>query len=200
MGGEAVGPPVWTGQTEALLDGDGALLGRSFWGLWAQHQDYLRRHSLRWMSNNTADAEDALSAAMLLAQRKYPRHAPGIINPRAWLTRLVHNVCMDHHRSMSRYELVDPLPQEEALGADALPHHHAPTPGPDQEAAAAEMLHLVQKGLRGLSPTLRDPFVLRCIHDLSYGEIADHLGITESAVRKRVQLARDKLRLVLERA
>jgi len=198
------GPPVvgdWDRQDfhEDRLDAAGTYQSEAFWGIWVEHQDYLRRHTLRWMSNNTADAEDALSCAMLVAQRKYPLHAPYIGNLRAWLTRLVHNVCMDHHRSRNRFDRLDGVYDEEGPGGDRLPDHHSSTPGPDHVALTHETLGLLEKGLRGLSPTLREPFVLRCLQELSYPEIAAHLRITEAAVRKRVQLARDKLKLVLGR-
>jgi RNA polymerase sigma factor (sigma-70 family) len=164
-----------------------------FWQIWAQHQDYLRRHSLRWMSNNCADAEDALSSAMLLAQEKYPRYAPTINDIRAWLTRLVHNVCMDHHRSRVRLELFDPMAQNGEVGGHDS-HAELHVAAAEQEVADQETLSLIWEELQRLTATLREPLLLRCVDELSYAEIAARLKITEAAVRKRVQLARDKLR------
>lgn len=166
----------------------------AFWGIWSEHMEHLRRHSLRWMSNNTADAEDALSSAMLLAHRKYPEHAASIANTRAWLTRLVYNVCMDHHRVRDRFAS---LSNEETVAADTPSIHSQEIPEPDRQATTDETLDLLQKAVADLSPSLRDPLILRCIYDRSYAEIAERLGIAESAVRKRVQLARDKLRQVI---
>ena len=45
-----------------------------------------------------------------------------------------------------------------------------------------------------LPPKLRDPFILRFLHDKSYKAIAFQLTLTEATVRKRVQYARQKLR------
>ena len=71
-----------------------------FWQVWMEHQDYLFKQSIRFMSGNVADAEDALSQAMLKGSQHF--NAETIRNQRAWLTRLVHNACMDQHRSHKR--------------------------------------------------------------------------------------------------
>jgi RNA polymerase sigma factor (sigma-70 family) len=170
----------------------------AFWGVWNEHQDYLRRHSLRWMSNNTADAEDALSSAMLVAAAKYADYAPTIVNTRAWLLRLVHNVCMDHHRSRSRIDLFDELPAEDVQDRDHLPNYQRPIAPPHQEALSDERLERVVEGLGQLTTTLSEPLLLRCLDEMSYREIAARLNCTEAAIRKRVQLARDRLRAHLD--
>ncbi|MFC1673595.1 RNA polymerase sigma factor [Pseudomonadota bacterium] len=71
-----------------------------FWDVWIEHHDYLFKQSMRFMSGNMADAEDALSQAMLKGSQHFD--AATIRNERAWLTRLVHNACMDQHRSRKR--------------------------------------------------------------------------------------------------
>lgn len=54
------------------------------------------------MGCNHTDAFEALSRATLKAWDKLPAYAEKITNPKAWLTRLTHNVCMDMHRERSR--------------------------------------------------------------------------------------------------
>ncbi|MFM7438653.1 MAG: RNA polymerase sigma factor [Snowella sp.] len=46
--------------------------------------------------------------------------------------------------------------------------------------------------------SLRQAFTLRCVEELSYPEIAQHLEITEANARKRVEQARAKLRKSLK--
>lgn len=41
---------------------------------------------------------------------------------------------------------------------------------------------------------LRKPLLMRCVQDRTYDEIAEALGLSNCAVRKRVQLAREHLR------
>lgn len=149
---------------------------------------------MRWMSHNPQDAEDALSSAMLQAEQKYARFADSINNPRSWLTRLVHNVCMDHHRSRSRIDFMDSIKQEEQFSYQPHATQQRTPATPDEQALNQEHMDLLSIAIDQLSPRLRKPLVMRCLQDLSYGEIASILGITEAAVRKRVQLAREKLR------
>ena len=65
-----------------------------FWQLWERYQPYLYRCCLRWMGGNPADAEDACSRAMLKAWDKLPKYAAKLINLKAWLARLTHNLCV----------------------------------------------------------------------------------------------------------
>ncbi|MEA5593420.1 hypothetical protein [Rivularia sp. UHCC 0363] len=44
----------------------------AFWELWQRHLDYLYYRCLGWMGGNPTDAEDALSRAMLKAEKKLP--------------------------------------------------------------------------------------------------------------------------------
>ena len=72
----------------------------AFWHLWQEYQDYLYRCCLKWMGGNAAEAEDALSQAMLKAREKVRNCA--ITNFKAWLTQLTKNVCWDIHRERNR--------------------------------------------------------------------------------------------------
>lgn len=166
---------------------------QAFWTIWAEHQEYLRRHSLRWMSNNADDADDALSNAMLLAQRKFPKYAHAISNTRYWLTRLVHNVCMDHHRAASRLQGIESEARWDELERHARFTDRQAVRQPDQEAVNEELLINLQSALQNLPPSLREPLTLRCLYGLPYPDIAARMNLSECAVRKRVQLARDKL-------
>lgn len=57
---------------------------------------------------------------------------------------------------------------------------------------------LVQEMLTGLSPDYRLAVVLRYWYDLSYAEIAEMLGTTESAIKSRLFRARQALAEYLE--
>src|SRR5262245_44475655 len=88
---------------------DGQLVARlvageatSLWQLWQRHQEELLRHCGRWMGRHPHDAEDALSTAMIKTWELLPGQAGGVVNVRAWLLRLTHNVCMDFHRERQR--------------------------------------------------------------------------------------------------
>jgi RNA polymerase sigma-70 factor (ECF subfamily) len=167
-------------------------LTQTFWSIWVEHHEYLRRHSLRWMSNNADDADDALSSAMLLAHRKFPKYAHAITNTRYWLTRLVHNVCMDHHRAAHRQHGIESNLHNHAIEGLALERQTVQQP--DQEVMNEELQTSLEGSLQNLPAPLREPLILRCLHGLAYPDIATRMNLTECTVRKRVQLARAKLR------
>ncbi len=162
-----------------------------FWNVWMTHHDYLFKQSMRFMSGNLADAEDALSHAMLKGSQHFDSQQ--IRNERAWLTRLVHNACMDQHRSHKRQQRLS----EETNPDDC---EEAPALMPQPMRTPFEALHMTQvfreleKQLKALPLTLLEPFMLRVIEDRSYDDIAERLGLSNCAVRKRIQLARDRLR------
>lgn len=67
----------------------------AFWQLWLLHKDYLYYRCLSWMGSNHTEAENLLSQASLKAYEKLPHYASKIINVKAWLTTLTHNLCLD---------------------------------------------------------------------------------------------------------
>jgi len=76
--------------------------GAAFWPLWQQQQDYLYHCCVKW-TGNVADAEDALSRAMLKAWDKISNSPVEIKNLKAWLSKLTYNTCVDIHREHHRH-------------------------------------------------------------------------------------------------
>jgi len=162
---------------------------QSFWPLWLSHQAYLYRCCLRWMGYNPMDAEDALNLAMWKAYRKFTQYANQIRQWRSWLTKLCHRTCLDFQRSVRPSLNLEELDNE--LGTpDCL--------SPYQYAIALETEETVNQAMQKLPFLLRQAFILRCIEELSYSEIAQRLEITEANARKRVEQARAKLRKSLK--
>jgi RNA polymerase sigma factor (sigma-70 family) len=180
------------GSESAQTPADHSSLSQVFWSIWKEHHDYLRSHSLRWMSNNVDDADDALSSAMLLAYRKFPKYAHNISNTRYWLTRLVHNVCMDHHRAAHRQHGIESDLHYGAM--KGLTHESQTVQQPDQKIMNEELQASLEESLQSLPASLRLPLILRCLHGLTYPDISARMNLSECAVRKRVQLARDRLK------
>lgn len=162
-----------------------------FWQVWAKHHDYLRKQSLKLMAGNLPDAEDALSVAMLNGHRAFSAHV--IHNERAWLTRVLHNACMDHYRNHRRYskwpEQTDPREVEPIESPFA-----ARPQSPEDDLLGREHVADLLVTLLSLPDTLLEPLVMRCFQDMAYSEIAERLNLTNAAVRKRVELARKKMR------
>ena len=162
-----------------------------FWNLWVQYQADLYKHCLRWMENNSADAEDVLSQAKLLAWTKLQQYANTITNIQAWLTRLTHNLCMDVWRKR-RKEVIIHNPQESISQGQIFLASAISTP--ESCLLNRELLLIIHRSIEELPDRLLQPFQLRFFQDCSYVEIANHLSITQATARKRIQEAREFLR------
>ncbi|WP_161794593.1 RNA polymerase sigma factor [Thalassospira sp. HJ] len=165
----------------------------NFWPLWIDQQDTLLKQCLKLMSGNMDDAQDALSEAMVKASTKFEDSMDEIRNHRAWLSRIVHNACIDLHRQNRRKAEY----REETHGAadtPASPITAPVTPSPEESYLAGEKLDQLETALLAMQEKLRKPLLMRCVQDRTYDEIASALGLSNCAVRKRVQLAREHLR------
>ena len=161
-----------------------------FWSIWLAHRDYLRQHSLRLSRGNVADAEDALSEAMLKAAQAFAKTE--IRNERAWLLRLVHNSCMDRYRNNHRHQRI--ARDISGEGAESVPVIAARgSRTPEDLLLAIEQIASLQRAMGALPRMLAEPLLLY-LNDLSDDEIAGSLQVSKEVVRKRRQIARAWLR------
>jgi RNA polymerase sigma factor (sigma-70 family) len=163
---------------------------QTFWDVWLAHRDYLRAHALRFSGGNLSDAEDALSDAMLKAANAFARSV--IHNQRGWLLRLVHNACMDHHRSNRRQSrLAKDIGDVDAQSAPAIAIR--PERSPEELLVAMQQIGSLKRALNALPKFLFEPLMLH-LDERSDAEIAADLNVTKEVVRKRRQMARALLR------
>jgi RNA polymerase sigma-70 factor, ECF subfamily len=114
-------------------------------------------------------------------------------NFQTWLISVSRNFCIDRYRSGRRdrevfaREVDASTLQAEAPGirADARMEQH-------------DRIALLRDALKALSPTLRTAVLLRDIHELSYQEIAQQLGIAEGTVKSRINRGRAELARQIE--
>ncbi|AKJ00547.1 RNA polymerase sigma-70 factor (ECF subfamily) [Archangium gephyra] len=148
------------------------------------------------MGGNPDDAQDALHMTMLRAHAYFLKQDRPLVNAQAWLGRILHNICMDLHRERQRF-IESPVEEQ----SEELDERAAVL----DECSAEEILlkheraREVRACIERLKPHLREPLKMRFLDDMAYPEIADALGLTNSNVRKRVQLAYDELRVWLAR-
>lgn len=77
---------------------------------------------------------------------------------------------------------------------------HSTTSGRQSHRTPDEAQHVKQKlaeleaDINQLPISLLEPLMMRVVEDKSYDEISAHLGLSNSEVRKRIQLARDRLK------
>jgi len=166
-------------------------LGKGFWEQWQQYKDHLHRCSIKWMGDNRTNAEDVLSQVMLKACNEWQKDGCKIKNPKAWFTRIVHNFCMDFHRTRKReaqaIENIDDIKFEDHSSFSSS------VDLPESKILAIEMRAYLRHKIESLPTRLRTPFVLYYCQDKSYKDIAKQLACSEENVRKCVAKARKVL-------
>jgi RNA polymerase sigma factor (sigma-70 family) len=131
---------------------------------------------------------------MLKALHNFVQSAGNVDNTRAWLTTILHNACMDGHRSTRRRrDLIADTDVSELENLAPDQGNHARTP--EDIVRIREALEALYRRILQLPLVLREPLLLRTVEHLSYAEIAQRLALTEPNARKRVQQARDQLRM-----
>ncbi|MFJ3103295.1 sigma-70 family RNA polymerase sigma factor [Streptomyces sp. NPDC086835] len=135
---------------------------------------------------SATDAEDAVQEAFLHWQAADRQR---IKVPEAWLTKVVTNLCLDRLRSAQarRERTVGAWLPEPLLDGD-------PMLGPadtfeQRESVSLAVLTLMER----LSPFERAVYVLREAFSYSHAEIAEILGITESASQQHLHRARRRI-------
>jgi len=138
------------------------------------------------MLGNSVEAENAAQETFIRmftkldtydSQRKFS----------SWLLAIASHYCVDvlRRRRMNYLSLDDLPPMAElAMPKTTQPEHAIVR---EQDASA------VQKLLETLPPNYRTPVVLRYWYDMSYHEIAEAMGVTESTIKTRLHRARAKL-------
>jgi RNA polymerase sigma-70 factor, ECF subfamily len=115
-------------------------------------------------------------------------------NFQTWLISVSRNLCIDRYRSGRRDREI--FARE--IDASTVPAESA---GPSAQARieTQDRIGLLREALRTLSPTLRSAVLLRDIHELSYQEIAERLGIAEGTVKSRINRGRAELARQIDR-
>ncbi|NEO16705.1 MAG: RNA polymerase sigma factor [Moorea sp. SIO4G2] len=169
----------------------------AFWQLWLVNQDYLYGRCVTWMGGDRTNAEEALSLARMKAWDKLPHHAEKITNPKAWLTRMTHNLCVDLHRKRHRGAIGMESIEEMAVG------EHQTLASSDYSPESAilrrELRMYIRREIDALSPQLREPFVLHFYQDIPYPDIAKKLALSVDNVYKRIQKGRAIMEKQLKR-
>jgi len=144
-------------------------VNREFW-------DRLIRE-VRLRTRGRADAEELLHAAYLRLLRYRAQHV--VENIAAFLVRTAVNIGVDNYRH-ERF-IADVAPEDVGRAENS--------PLQDEVLAARVRLDRVREGLSHLTPRTREIFLMHRLEDMKYREIAERLGISQSAVEKHIAKA-----------
>jgi RNA polymerase sigma factor (sigma-70 family) len=176
------------------MAGDQELWGRvrsgdaeAFGDLYERHARAVQSYCL-WRTADLQTAEDATATVFLEAWRKRGRLTLSTDSAAPLLLGIANNVVRHQWRSQRRHR--DAL--ERVRGV-------APHPPHDLESEAIARVDAIQQlrrggeAIRGLPRREREVLALLAWTDLSYGEIAEALGLPVGTVRSRLARARARL-------
>jgi RNA polymerase sigma factor (sigma-70 family) len=138
----------------------------------------------RWLMQNEQDARDMVQEAYLRAFKFFSgvRGETG----RAWLLRIVRNVCYDH------------LKKRKVHSSDVELENIADESSPESELQVKSDVEAVRSALATLPEDFRTVLVLREMEELSYREISEITQVPIGTVMSRLARGRQQLAEVLK--
>jgi RNA polymerase sigma-70 factor (ECF subfamily) len=167
------------GETRSVAPADDRQ--RRFEALVRAHSSELYRYAF-WLCGQDALAQDLVQETFLRAWRSLDALRDGVA-AKAWLATILRR---EHARLYER----KPMPTTDITDLDLGDD----SPGPEHRGEDA----VLRAAIARLEPKYREPLVLQVLGGFSCAEIAEQLGITESAVMTQVFRARQKLRALLD--
>ncbi len=156
---------------------------RAFAYLVERYAGVVYNHAYR-MLGNAQDAEDAAQEIFLRAYTRLETFDP-VRRFITWLLAIASNYCIDRLRRRRQvWMTLD----------DVSFWLTSPQAGPERSSLEREQRDAVQQALQKLPEHYRTIVVLRYWQDLSYEEIVDVTGLSESTVKTRLHRARKMLR------
>lgn len=141
-----------------------------------QHQNELIYYTTRITACRDT-AEDIIQESFIILCREVKQQH--IENPRAFLFRVAKNLAFDH---LKHKKVTDNYAQAQYPVLEST----IEAPSIEQIMADREAIELLQQVINELPPRCRDTFILNKIHEMSYGEVAQYTGISESGVEKHI--------------
>lgn len=163
-----------------------------FWQLWEAELPRLREVASYWTRRHPEDAADVLSQAMIRSCEAFERHADAVQEFGPWSRRVVKHVAIDLQRERARHCAADKLDLD--LNSCARDLRQEGESVQRQCMARDEVRRSIVR-IASLPERLFSPAVLSLVHGASHEEISVRLGLQVENVRKRVQHARELLRL-----
>lgn len=151
----------------------------------------LYRFSLR-MLGDASEAEDAVQDAFLRLTKRGVRRDE-FVSARAFVFRVVRNVCIDRLRARARRSR---LFDEGGLDQDA--HGEWPDVTPETDLLVSESFRRIADAMNALPAAEAEALSLVVVEGFSYAEVAAAADVPVGTVRSRLNRARQRLRRVLQ--
>ncbi len=143
--------------------------------IFLDYHDYIFKY-IYGMVQNRAEAEDLLQDTFIKVMKAANKD---IKNWKGYLLTIARNTVYDHWRKRKNKFSLDLFKLK-------------------TKEKNIELKLDIEKGIKKLSPKLKEVIILREINKLEYQEIADVLGIEKGTVKSRLSRARDELKNFLE--
>jgi RNA polymerase sigma-70 factor (ECF subfamily) len=144
--------------------------------IFLDYNDYIFKY-IYGMVQNRAEAEDLLQDTFIKVMKAKNKD---IRNWKSYLITVARNTVYDHWRKRKNKFSLDLFDNLRTKNKDI------------------ELKLDIEKGIKNLSPKLKEVIILREINGLDYNEIADVLEIEKGTVKSRLSRARDELKNFLE--
>jgi RNA polymerase sigma factor (sigma-70 family) len=144
--------------------------------VYQQHQKELICYTAR-ITECRDTAEDIIQESFIILSREVQQQH--IENPRAFLFRVAKNLAFDHlkHKKVTDNYVQAQYPLLEST---------IEAPSIEQLMADNQDIDMMRQVIDELPPRCRDTFILNKMHEMSYGEVAQYTGISESGVEKHI--------------
>jgi RNA polymerase sigma-70 factor (ECF subfamily) len=183
-------PRLLTGSIRCVTDDELVLLARqgdtaAFDQLVVRHQVAVYRAAMAAL-RNTDEAEEAAQDAFVRAW-SHLRQFRGEASFKTWLLRIVWRRAVSRRRRLLGWWRRSSSVEE--VAAIAVAHERA-----DEQMRDSDLRGHIARAIDGLTPKLRDAFLLASSGDYKYDEIAAMLSIAEGTLKWRVSEARRRVK------
>lgn len=182
---------------EALLRAAARGDPRAFESLVGRYAQPLFNFLYRFLGNSD-DAADVTQQVWLQFFSWLPRLDPGQ-SPRSWLFLVARNKAMDLLKARQAIPF-SKLPDAEEEEPDAVSELPDTSPLPEALVERQDLQRLLHQAIQALPLRYRTVVALRYTTDLTFGEIAQALGLPENTAKTLFHRAKARLRTFLRQA
>ncbi len=161
-----------------------------------KYQNQVFNHASRLLGNHDI-AEDIAQDAFILAFRKIHQYRGGSF--RAWLLKIVTNLCYSEMRTWKRntFQALEPINEEGEVN-ESPQWIKDPKPLPEEEAEAKELCETLEITLNKIPSIYRIVLSLVDIQELNYMEAASVMAVSIGTVKSRLARGRMQFRRVMK--